>query len=179
MMSRRAIYSGGAACLALAVLTLTGCSAKHGTIADTFPKSGSASPWILNGEVWSGTLEQAAAAIGEDAVAWGAFEPRQVWLAIYRHETRPANELTVRAWEFASVARAQEVYKFFSPGDADSLKAGDDACWTQDGILVLWGRMVFDIFGRGPAALASPEQAVYLLAFIEKGMPADLPENPR
>jgi hypothetical protein len=46
-------------------------------------------------------------------------------------------------------------------------------------VLVLWGRMVFDIFGRGPANVASPEQAVYLLAFIEKKMPADLPDTPR
>ena len=63
--------------------------------------------------------------------------------------------------------------------DADLLEAGDEACWTADGILVRWGRLVFDIFGRGPSSIASPKQAAYLLAFFEKQMPADLPDDPR
>ena len=179
MTYRPAVRSKLATYLLPAIMLLTGCGATHLSIADTFPKNGRATPWILSGEVWSGPFEQAAAALGRDAEAWGAFAPRQVWLAVYQHETRPANRLTVRAWEFATVAQAREVYEFFHPAGAAILKAGNEACWTVDGILVRWGRMVFDIFGRGPSTLASPEQAVYLLAFIEQSMPAELPENPR
>ena len=169
MLSRPATIAGYscATCVALAAFTLAGCTARHITIADTFPKGSYASPWVLQGKVWSGSLEQAADGIGDEATQWGTFGPERVWLAVYQHDTRVAHKLVVRAWEH------------FCPDDTRSLQAGDEGCWTDDGILVLWGRMVFDIFGSGPSTLTSPGQAVYLLAFFEKQMPPDLPSAPR
>ncbi len=167
------------ACAALAGAGLGGCNARHVSVADTFPKSSYATPWVLRGEVWSGSLDQAADAVGEEAERWAAFEPERVWLAVYRHDTRAGHELAVRVWAFASREHARQAYEHFRPDDADLLEAGDEACWTADGVLVRWGRLVFDIFGRGPSTSASPEQAVYLLAFFEKRMPAELPDDPR
>lgn len=178
-MLSRLVKAAGCACATLAVFVLAGCNTGRVTIADTFPKGNYASPWVLRGEVWSGSLEQAANAIGDETDEWGAFEPERVWLAVYHHDTRIAHKLIVRAWSFASAEQARRAFENFRPEDVKTLQAGDEGCWTDDGILVLWGRMVFDIFGRGPATLASPEQAVYLLAFLEKQMPADLPGTPR
>ncbi len=177
--SAPAIGSASVTCVALGVLTLAGCTARHITIADTFPKGSYASPWVLQGKVWSGSLEQAADGIGDEATQWGTFEPERVWLAVYQHDTRVAHKLIVRAWAFASAAQARRAFEHFCPDDTRSLQAGDEGCWTDDGILVLWGRMVFDIFGSGPSTLTSPGQAVYLLAFFEKQMPPDLPSAPR
>jgi len=164
---------------ALLVLTLAaGCQNKRTNIAGTFPIGGMADPWILEGTVWSGDPEQAAEGVGEDAEPWSAFEPQRVWLAVYRHDIRLRHTLVIRAWAFASQEQARQAYLHFQPNVPEPLKAGDEGCWTKDGVLVLWGRMVFDIFGRGPGRLASPEQAVYLWAFLEKRMPPDLPLNP-
>jgi hypothetical protein len=162
-----------------ACLGLSGCNATRVTIADTFPKGSYAAPWVLRDQVWSGSLARAAEALGDEAAQWGAFEPQRVWLAVYQHDTRRDHELVARIWAFASPGQARRAYQHFRPHDADALEAGDEACWVDDGILVLWGRLVLDIFGRGPTALASPEQAIYLLAFFEKRMPAGLPDDPR
>jgi hypothetical protein len=134
---------------------------------------------VLQDVVWDGSFERAAAALGDEAPAWGAFDPEHVWLAVYRHDTRAEHKLTVRAFAFSSPEQARRAFTRFRPTDADELEAGDAGCWTEDGVLVLWGRMVFDIFGSDPSAFASPEQAMYLLAFIEKKMPAGLPDAPR
>ena len=85
----------------------------------------------------------------------------------------------MRIFAFSSTQQARRAFESFRPADADALQAGDEGCWTDDGILVLWGRLVFDIFGSGSGRIANPEQAVYLLAFIERQMPADLPGAPR
>lgn len=164
----------GAMCVAFG-----GCNAKRVTVADTFPKGSYATPWVLQGEVWSGSLARAALALGAEAEQWGGFEPEWLWLGVYQHDTRGDHELIVRVWAFPSPERAQQAYEHFRPGNADMLEAGDEGCWTDDGILLRWGELVFDIFGRGPSGLAGPEQAVYLLAFLEKQMPADLPDDPR
>jgi hypothetical protein len=158
---------------------VAGCQARQVTITDTFPKGSYAAPWVLQGEVWSGLPTAAAASLGAEARAWQAFEPQHVWLAVYQHDTRVDHELAVRVWKFASPAQARRAYTHFRPPDADPLEAGDESCWTDDGILVCWGRLVLDIFGRGPTLLAGPEQAVYLLAFFEKQMPPELPGDPR
>lgn len=158
---------------------LAGCNQDRASVADTFPKGSYASPWVLQGSIWSGSLEQAAGGLGEEAEQWARFAPDRVWLAIYRHHARPDHKLTVRAWAFASTDQARRAFEHFRPASPDQLKAGDEGCWTSDGILVRWGRLVFDIFGGGPTAIARPEQAVYLLAFIEKRMPADLPDAPQ
>lgn len=163
----------------LAVICTTGCGQKRVTINDTFPRGSYASPWVLDGSVWSGTPSAAAYAVGDEYGQWKAFEPERVWLAVYRHDTRKDNTLTVRAWSFPSAQQARRAYDKFRPENASQLKAGDEACWTRDGILIRWGRMIFDIFGRGPAGGTNPEQAVYLLAFFEKKMPRDLPHDPQ
>ena len=160
-------------------VALSGCNATRVTIADTFPKGSYATPWVLRGEVWSGSLAQAGVALGAEAEQWGVFEPERLWLGVYQHDTRGDHELVVRVWAFSSPERTRRAYEHFRPGNADPIEAGDEGCWTDDGILVCWGRLVFDIFGRGLSGLASPEQAVYLLAFFEKQMPADLPDDPR
>jgi hypothetical protein len=165
--------------LVLAALTQAGCTSRLGTIADAFPKGSYASPWVLRDAVWTGTLEQAAGAIGAEAAAWEPFAPERVWLAVYEHDTNSADKLIVRAWAFASTTQAHRAFEHFRPEDARSLEAGDEGCWTADGILVIWGRMVFDIFGTSPTSDASPEQALYLLAFLEKQMHPDLPSAPR
>jgi len=173
------LRQGVLASLVLASATLGGCSRKHVTVADTFPKGSHASPWVLEGEVWSGSLEQAASGLGNEAEQWAELDPERVWLAVYRHDTRTKHKLTVRGWAFSSVEQARRAYDRLHPDGADELEAGDDACWTDDGVLVLWGQMVFEIFGSGQPNRASPEQAVYLLAFIEKKTPAGLPDAPR
>lgn len=180
MLSRLAqrfgpVCAGGLLLAALAV----GCGGKHVTIADTFPKGSYASPWVLQGAIWSGTLAQAAEALGDEAAQWEGFRPERVWLGVYRHDTRSADQLIVRAWAFASPTQARAAFEHFRPKGAGPLEAGEEGCWTADGILVLWGRMVFDMFGTGPSATAHPEQAVYLLAFFEKKMPPGLPGDPR
>jgi hypothetical protein len=169
--------SAGAGLLALAALG--GCGEKRVTIADTFPTGSYASPWVLQDVVWDGSFERAAEALDDEAQQWRAFGPEHVWLAVYRHDTRAENKLTVRALAFSSREQARRAFDHFRPADADELEAGDDGCWTKDGVLVLWGRMVFDIFGNDPSASANPEQAFYLLAFIEKRMPAGLPDAPQ
>lgn len=160
-------------------VALSGCNATRVTIADTFPKGSYATPWVLRGEVWSGSLARAVESLGEEAEQWRVFEPERLWLGVYQHDTRGDQELVVRVWAFSSLDQARRAYEQLRPDKPDALEAGDEGCWTDDGILVRWGRLVFDIFGRGPSGLASPEQAVYLLAFFEKQMPADLPDDPR
>jgi hypothetical protein len=164
---------------ALIPMMITGCNAKRVTVADTFPPGSYASPWVLQGEVWSGTLDQAADGLGEEAEEWQAFGPGQVWLAVYAHDTRPGCRLIARAFAFSSVEQARQAFAHFRPPNADKLEAGDEACWTDDGVLVLWGRLVYDIFGNDPTSFAGAEQALYLLACIEKKMAPDLPSAPR
>ena len=166
-------------CLCLVIACLAGCQQRRVTIAEAFPLGSFASPWELDGRVWSGTPAEAAEAVGADYAAWSACDPERIWLAVYRHDTRKNDTLTVRAWSFPSVEQASRAYDKFRPMEASKLAAGDAACWTKDGILVLWGRVVFDIFGRGPTGGSNPEQAVYLLACLEKKMPRDLPSNPQ
>ena len=163
----------------LAAVVLGGCGARRPTIADTFPVGSYASPWVLQGEVWNGSFDQAASALGQEAEQWGSFEPEHAWLAVYRHDTHAHHKLTARAFAFPSAAKARRAFEHFRPIDAGQLEAAEEGCWTQDGVLVLWGRLVLDIFGNDPSSFASPEQALYLLAFIEKKMPPGLPDLPQ
>ena len=170
-----------AAALTLSLLIFVGCSQKRVDLVEVLPKGLRATPWVLSGEIWSGTPEQALAGLGREVEVWDAFDPQQVWLAVYQHETHSDHELITRIWSFPSAAQARRAYQHFRPTDATSfeVRRGGEGCWTPDGLLVVWGRLVIDIFGRGPGDRASPEQAMYLLAFIEKDMPADLPDQPR
>ena len=111
--------------------------------------------------------------------AWETFHPQQVWLAIYRHDSRPANRLTTRVWSFAGEAAARNAFAHFEPHDADVLEAGNEACWTEWGILVRWNRLVIEVFASGPFGTANAEQALYLYALMEKKLTAELAGDPR
>src|SRR5688572_9708842 len=78
------------------VAAVAGCADRRAMI-DAFPTGAAASPWLLDGAVWSGDFESAAAAIGDDAAAWRRLAPRRVWLAVYKHESRPTQRITIRA----------------------------------------------------------------------------------
>ena len=164
----------GLSCLCLAC----GCARRAKSIADVLPVGSVASPWVLQGAVWSGSFQQAAPALGEDASAWRRFEPARVWLAVYRHEDDPKRRTTVRGFAFDTAAAARAAYEHFRPADAKPFAAGDDGCWTEIGVLFVWGRMVFDVFGND-ASFSSQGQSAYVTAFIEKDMPAGLPRVPR
>lgn len=157
---------------------LVACQARQMTLAEVLPPASYASPWVLRDGVWSGEFGRAADALGDEAAEWASPPPERVWLAVYRHEQQPTRTLTVRAFGFASSAEARAAYERHRPAKAATFGAGDEACWTSDGVLVLWGRLVLDIFSAG-AVRAEPEQAVYLLACIEKRMPPGLPDAPR
>lgn len=161
------------------LLISSGCAARNITIADVLPKGAYASPWILEQDVWSGPFELAAAGLGEEAEGWRALAPQHAWLARYAHEADPGQQLRVRVFSFADEHEAGRAFEHFRPPAAGSIRAGDAACWTEDGILVQWGRLVLEIFGNAPEGYARPEQAVYLLACIEKRMPPALPRDPR
>lgn len=166
--------------VAAGLLSLSGCHDSR-SMLDAFPPGTVASPWVLDGDVWSGSFASARDALGEEADAWGAFEPQRVWLATYRHDQDPRARLTIRAWAFASREAARRAYDHFEPlgPDRRAFDAGDRGCWTSDGVLFVWGRMVFDIFGSDPSRAASAEQAAYLSAHVERRVPVALLEAPR
>lgn len=156
-----------------------GCAPRPSAVVDAFPKGSCAAPWRLEGRVWTGRFEQAADAFGQEAESWVRFGPRRVWLANYAHEERPGERMSVRVLSFESAAAARSAYEHHQPLKTEPLRAGDSACWTEDGILVLWGRLVLDIFANAPHGHARPEQAVYLLAFFERAMSPQLAADPR
>ncbi|MBW7906449.1 MAG: hypothetical protein LC135_15710 [Phycisphaerae bacterium] len=162
-----------------AVLLLGGCAAPRVTLAEALPQGGRATPWELVGSVWSGDLDAAEQAIGEQAAHWRPLQPRRVWLALYRHDQKPAARLSVCVFAFESPDAAHAAYESLRPGQAAPFNAGDAGCWTDDGVRFVWGRLVFDVFGNQPRGLARAEQAAYLAGFIEQRMPPDLPSEPR
>lgn len=164
----------------LALVSGSGCAEKRSMI-DAFPPGSIASPWVLIDDVWSGTFEQASPGIGAEAEKWRRFSPQRVWLASYKHDQRPQSRLTVRAFAFETAAAARAAYDHFEPiGPARRpFEAGDRGCWTDDGVMFVWGRLVFDIFASSPTQEASAEQAVYLCGHIERRMNAELAGAPR
>jgi len=84
----------------------------------------------------------------------------------------------VRAFDFDSRVAARNAYEHFRPTEAKAFNAGDEGCWTEIGVLFVWGRMVFDVFGND-ASFSSQGQSAYVTALIEKEMPTTLPEAPR
>ncbi len=166
-------------CCGLAAMTVAGgCARRDVTIAQTLPQESYATPWILEGRVWSGTFDEALPALGEDGPAWRAFSPVRVWLAVYHHDTHPLDQIVVRVFAFDSARQARQAYDFVRPGEPTQIEVGDAGCWTDDGVLVLWGKAVVEVFSRGVSGIATPEQAMYVLALIEKRMPRELPANP-
>lgn len=162
----------------LMVTLLVGCASQR-TVLDAFPTGSEASPWQLDGIAWAGTFESARESIGKEAEQWSRHGPRGAWLGRYVHQARPHQSVTVRGLSFDSAEAARQAYDEMSPAGAKEYKAGDRGCWTVDGVLFQWGRLVFDIFSRDGESSGDPMQSVFLSAFVEKGMAPGLPEDPR
>ena len=149
----------GLACLCM----FGGCAWRAKTITAVFPAGSQAAPWVLQDAVWDGSFARAARGLGE---------------AVYHHQDDPKRRTTVRAFAFDSRVAARNAYQHFRPTDAKAFNAGDEGCWTEIGVLFVWGRMVFDVFGND-ASFSSQGQSAYVTALIEKEMPTTLPEAPR
>jgi hypothetical protein len=162
----------------LPLLLCIGCAGTRPTVMTAFPPGSLATPWILRDAVWTGSFDEAAPALGDDADAWRKFGAGRVWLAIYCHETNPEQCLTVRCFAFESADAARKAYDALSPLAAKPFQAGDVGCWTEIGVLFQWGRLVFDVFGRN-ATFESQVQSTYLVALLTKRMPPGAPDDPQ
>lgn len=164
------------------LLAAAGCTQHTATLTDAFPPAGVASPWILSGEVWNGSFEEAAPALGDDAETWRAHNPAGVWIAKYCLERRDDLCLTIRGFSFETADDARQAYDAFRPPDArpfgEDGESWDAGCWTEIGVLFQWGRLVFDVFGVG-ASLGDELQSAMLAAHLAKRMPAGIPDDPR
>jgi hypothetical protein len=166
------------AMLPIAMLLAGGCARPTPTIASTFPTAHMATPWVLDGEVWSGSFFDAAPALGPDEADWRPFKPTRVWLAVYRHETETNRKLTLRAFAFATAGAAQQAYEQLRPPLAKDFKAGDEGCWTEIGVMFRWGRLIYDIFGA-KASWHSEVQSASVASFVLNHMPPGLPDSPQ
>jgi hypothetical protein len=154
------------------------CAPAQRTLVTVLPHASLAAPWILDGAVWEGSFDEAAAALGADADNLRPFDPTRVWLAVYRHEAQPDKTLTLRIWAFESQAVAQQALARLRPVPAERFKAGDQGYWTDLGVLFSWGRLVFDIFSSEPSQQVEYD-AARLTGCIERRMPPGLPDAPR
>lgn len=161
----------------LPLALLLGCG-QRSTVVEAFPPAAVADPWILQDVVWSGTFEEATAGLGDDAEAWRPHGPQRVWLAIYCHEYRLEECCKVRAFAFANARQAHGAYSEFKPDDAKPFEIGDAGCWTDDGVLFCWGRLVFELFGDDPS-WSSQVRSSLIASFIGKRMPPGVPDDPR
>lgn len=167
------------ACLACGVLlVLAGCAQQPHRVADAFPGGARAAPWILENPVWTGTITQASTGLGADFEPWSKLGPQRVWLAVYRHQSNAEQSLIVRAFAFESREAAARAYDALEPFQAKPFRIGDRGCWTDDGVLFVWGRLVFELFGERPA-WESQTRGAYLAGCIEKSMPPGAPEDPQ
>lgn len=158
---------------------LAGCAQQEVTIADTFPPAAAARPWSLSQAPWSGAFEQAAAALGDDAQRWRTWQPQRVWLAVYVDPARPDARLTVRVFSFADAQTAGLAWAALRPAGCEPFRAGDAGCWTDDGVIFRWGRLVYEVFVASATERLAPEQTATVVGWIEKRTPADLPGEPR
>lgn len=156
-----------------------GCAPAHPTIATALPR-GEAPPWHLrDGRVWSGTFEDARHALGPQAETLKPFEPQRVWLASYDEPDRPDQTISVRAYAFDSSDAARRAFAALRPATSDPFNAGDEACWTADGLLVRWGRVVFDLFTTAGTGPVMPERVTPLFSVIERRMTPSLASDPQ
>lgn len=165
--------------VALVAVTCTACQAHSASLIEVFPHARQATPWVLDGGVWQGTFDAAKPALGDDFILWRANAPESVWLARYVHQANNQRKVIVRVFAFASHAAALDAYNQVRATTARPFVAGDAACWTEDGLLVAWGRLVFEIFASDSSRNARPEQVVSVLALIENRMDPDLLDEPR
>ena len=128
--------------------------------------------------MWSGTFEEAASGLGDDADAWRPFQPTDAWLAIYCHKSIPGRCLTARVFAFATTTDAQQAYAHFQPEGAQAFDAGDEGCWTELGVLFAWGRLVAEVFGPD-LTMDSQLQSGLVAGFIINDMPEGAPFDPR
>lgn len=177
-MPRRLSNALASGLAGLSVALWTGCAAPQARVIAAFPPVAAAYPWVLQDEVWSGTFEDAAPALGADADAWRAHEPRRVWLARYCHTDHAEQGLTIRCFAFDSPDRARRAFQAFRPPAAKAFDCGDAGCWTSIGVLFQWGRLVFDVFGPD-ASWGSELQSAVLAGHLAKRMPPGAPEDPR
>jgi hypothetical protein len=159
-------------------LLVAGCTSPVRSLTEVFPPGSTAAPWVLQQEVWSGNLNAAAPALGDDATFWREHGPARVWLAVYCHEDLSDRCLKVRCFALPSVLVARQAFHALQPLEARPFTCGDLSCWTDIGVLIHWGRLVLEIFG-GDASWSSQLEAALLATYIAKRMPAGLPENPR
>ena len=166
--------------LGMTLLSLAaGCKARTQTMMDTFPRASTAAPWRAEGAPWCGAFAEAESSLGADAEGWRTPAPFRVWLAAYAHAGEPERRLIVRCFAFESPEAAELALEKHRPAGAKTFKAGDDGCWTRDGVLFRWGRLVYDIFGVTNQRRIVPEQVISMVGLIEHMMPAGLPDNPR
>lgn len=160
------------------LLLCAGCAGTRVSVTEAFPPGSMATPWILRDAVWTGSFDEAAPALGDDADSWEKFGPTRVWLAVYGHEAMPERCLTVRCFAFESGKAARQAYDAQAPIGAKPFQAGDVGCWTDIGVMFQWGRLVCDVFG-GSATFESQVQSTYLVALLMKRMPPGAPDDPR
>ena len=164
-----------AATLALA----SGCAHRRPRLTQVFPRDTAAWPWVLRQNIWEGTIDQAVPALGRDAEIWQKLRPDHVWLAVYDHATREDTQLVVRVFRFATADDARGAYEAVRLPDAEPFRIGDAGCWTSDGLLFRWGRLVFDVLIRSRSGRVDPEQTIAVVSFLEHRMPPGLPQDPR
>jgi hypothetical protein len=157
----------------------TGCASRATLLTDAFPPGSSARPWVLREPAWSGSFDSAAPALGDEAGDWAALGARQVWLAIYQHEQDARARLTARVFSFESAEAAREAYRRFQPLPASGFRAGDEGCWTDVGVMFVWGKLLVDVFTSDPSTKASPEQAAFLVGLMERRMHPRLASEPQ
>ena len=162
----------------IGLVAVAGCARRNASVSSAFPRAALAAPWLLEGEVWSGSFEEAASALGDDADEWRALAPTLVWLAVYRHEHQADRKLTVRAFAFDTVETARQAFTRFRPLGATEFRAGDEGCWTGIGVMFRWGRLIFDIFAP-EASWQNEMQAALLANFVQNLMPPARPLDPR
>lgn len=168
----------GITSVALLLLVCTGCATPRNRVVEAFPPTGAVAPWLLQDEVWSGSFDEAAPALGDDADTWAEHDPARVWLARYCHEQHADQCLTVRCFAFATAETAQQAFAAFRPENAQDFAVGDAGCWMPIGVLFRTGRLVWDVFG--PDATWNNElQAALLARCIEKLMPPQAPDDPQ
>ncbi len=154
-------------CLIVAPLAMlfAGC-ASPAHIDEAFPPARVADPWILDGAVWSGTFDDAAAALGDDAAVLAPLGPRRVWIARYRHVSEP-RALVARGLALGDVESARLAYRAACPAQGREFDRGDEGCWTDVGVAFRRERLVIEVFGQ-PPSWASTVQAAVLATYIDR-----------
>lgn len=154
----------------LLVLALAGggCRAGAPRIADAFPPARAASPWVQQGEVWSGAFEAARVSLGADASRWARHAPRHVWIGSYVHEDHADRRQTVRCFEFDSESAALLAYRDACPAGARPLDLADEGCWSPTGVAFRAGRLVAEVFGDDAAWSSEVNAAILATQFARR-----------